>query len=173
MIMTGSRKIEHKIHTQNSGKVSQEGIDKAVISKAVLTTLQSEAVDMTCVVNILITDDEEIKKYNRDYRYIDKATDVLSFPMQIFTHAGWTGIDKPEPDEDTGELPLGDIVISSETIKRQAEEYRNTQENETAYMIVHSTLHLLGYDHDTDNNERVMIYRKNSIMKEMGYTSDQ
>jgi len=127
-------------------------------------TLSYEHVDVPCVVSVLITDDEGIRAYNYEYRGIDKATDVLSFPMQEFRYAGWKGISNPEFDESTGELTLGDIVISMETVKRQAKEYGNTIEHETVYMIVHSTLHLLGYDHADKRSEKIMHDKSKSII---------
>ena len=75
---------------------------------------------MPCVVSVLITDDEGIRDFNYEYRGIDKATDVLSFPMQEFQQAGWGGISNPEFDENTRALTLGDIIISLETVKRHA-----------------------------------------------------
>jgi len=110
--------------------------------------LKSEAVDMPCAVNVLITDDEGIRSYNSKYRGINKATDVLSFPMQEFDKEGWGGIGDMDIDLDTQTLPLGDIVISTTTIKRHARRYKHTFEQETVRMIIHSVLHLLGYDHN-------------------------
>jgi len=139
-----------------------------LIEQAVRKTLHSEAVDMLCVVSVMVTDDEGIRKYNNEYRDIDSATDVLSFPMQTFLQSGWGGINNTEIDEETGELPLGDIILSSESVKRQAIEYGNTTEYETAYLIIHSTLHLLGYDHDNEANERLMHDKNKGIIQEMG-----
>jgi probable rRNA maturation factor len=105
---------------------------------------------------VLITDDEGIRNYNYEYRGLDKPTDVLSFPMQTFRKAGWKGIYDPEFDESTGELLLGDIILSLETVKKHASEYGNTIEHETSYILIHSTLHLLGYNHIDENNEKIM-----------------
>jgi len=154
--------IKHKVFIQ-------DGDESSLIKSAVIETLNSEMVDMLCVVNVLITDDKKIRVYNRDYRGVDKATDVLSFPMQVFIKAGWDGIGEKEIDEETGDLPLGDIIISTESIERQAEEYGNTTEYETAYLIVHSTLHLLGYDHDNEANENIMHKKNKAIIKKMGF----
>ena len=141
------------------------------IKSACCMTLNYEGVDTLCVVNVLITDDSGIRKYNRDYRNIDNATDVLSFPMQVFEKAGWSSHSVLEFDEDTGELPLGDIVISAESVKRQAEEFENTIEYETAYLIIHSVLHLLGYDHFDQNSEKDMHTGTKKIINEMGFKS--
>jgi len=167
--MSDNNKIKHKITTKHSGGEAPERIYRSLVRQAVLMTLQSENVDDLCVVNVLITNDDGIRKYNLKYRDIDKETDVLSFPMQTFKQPGWSGLDSAELDEDTGELPLGDIVISSETVKRHASEYGNTIEHETTYMIIHSTLHLLGYSHENESNERTMHNKKKQLMREMGY----
>ena len=135
-----------------------------MINRAVSATLQYENVDVPCVVSLLITDDEGIRDYNYEYRGLDEPTDVLSFPMQTFRKAGWSGIYDPEFDESTGELTLGDIILSIETVKKHAIEYRNTIKQETVYMIVHSILHLLGYDHDDENGKSVMHNKSEEII---------
>ena len=156
--------MKHVINVQSNGANPIDGI----IDNAVRATLQNEEVDVLCVVNVLITDDEGIREYNREYRSIDKATDVLSFPMQEFIRAGWSGHGELEFDEDTGELPLGDIIISEESVARQATEYGNTAEYETAYLITHSTLHLLGYDHVDESSEKVMHDKSKALMHSLG-----
>ena len=161
--------IEHNIHTQQSGEEATDNGIGILIKQAVQSTLFFESVDLPCAVNILITDDKEIRKYNNEYRDIDSATDVLSFPMQTFKRSGWSEINNIELDEDTGEVPLGDIIISEESVKRQAGEYGNTAEHEMAYLIIHSTLHLLGYDHDTKDNEKFMHGKNKSILQEMSF----
>ena len=158
--------IEHQVFIQDIDREEQDTLSIEVIKQAVLATLWSEAVDVQCVVSVMVTDDEGFRGYNKKYRGIDKATDVLSFPMQVFDHSGWSGIVSLEIDEDTGKLPLGDIIISSESVRRQAEEYGNTVEYETAYLIIHSALHLLAYDHDNDSNEQAMHNRTKQILKE-------
>jgi len=162
--------INYKADIQYSKSTDPGASCTEIIKQAVAQTLQNEAVDMSCVVNILVTDDDQIRKYNRNYRGIDKATDVLSFPMQTFPQPGWSNSIDLEPDIDTGDIPLGDIIISAESVKRQADEYENTIEYETVYLIIHSTLHLLGYDHDTESNERKMHAKTDQIMQEMGFT---
>jgi len=140
-----------------------------LIKRAVLSALFNEQVDICCSISVLVTDDAGIRKYNRIYREIDTATDVLSFPMQSFTAAGWCGHDKLEFDENTGSLPLGDIIISMESLKKQAAEYGNTLEYETAYLIIHSMLHLLGYDHNSKSAEDLMHKKTGIIMRETGF----
>ena len=167
-----STKIKHKVYTRHNGGDPPENAYRSLIKKSVRATLQIEAVDIICVVNVLITDDEGIRCYNRDYRSVDGSTDVLSFPMQEFQHSGWDAQSDFELDEDTGELPLGDIIISMESAKRQANDYGNTFEYEIAYLIIHSTLHLIGYDHDKKSSEKDMHKKNKSIMQEMGFKTN-
>jgi len=164
--------MKHNINIQHSGKHTAGEIFTKIIKQAVSSALQFETVDLPCAVNVLIGNDKVIRKYNRDYRGIDKVTDVLSFPMQIFQKPGWGGCQSPEFDEDTGELPLGDIVISMERAEEQAAEYGNTPEYETVYLIIHSTLHLLGYDHENKINEKAMHIKCEKVMQEMGFKTD-
>ena len=161
-------KLKHKITVRKSGGSMPLYIIRDIIQKAVKATLNNEEVDTVCEANVLVTNDKGIRKYNCDYRGIDKATDVLSFPMQTFSKAGWSSISEPEPDRDTGYIPLGDIVASSETIKKHSDEYGKSIFDEWAYMIIHSTLHLLGYDHDNDHNEKAMFGKSDQIMQKMG-----
>ena len=165
--MDDVRNIEHKIHVQYDDNLKHNNSFDTLVSNAIIKTLTSEAVDMPCVVNVLITDDVGIGEYNREYRKIDKATDVLSFPMQTFLQAGWKGLSEPEFDEDTGDLSLGDIIISLESVKRQSAEYGNTVEYEMAYLIIHSSLHLIGYDHDDETNEKIMHSKNEKIIQEI------
>jgi len=164
--MIDINKIKHKVNIRIRGRRLQDDINKKAAKQAILMTLQYEKVDKLCVVNILVTGDKELRDFNREYRGIDRPTDVLSFPMQTFSHAGWDGCAMPEFDEDTGDLPLGDIVISKESIKRQAKENGNTTEKETTYLLIHSTLHLLGYDHESLKSKRVMRTIEKQVFKE-------
>jgi len=86
--------------------------------------------------------------------------------MQDFYGAGWESLVHPEPDKESGMLPLGDILISIETAKKQALEYGNTDDYEIAYLIIHTTLHLLGYDHDCEENEKMMHEKNKLIIQE-------
>jgi len=167
--------IIHKVSICNNTGETGGNLPEGSIERAVKKTLAAENVDMVCAVNVLVTGDEGIRDYNRDFRGIDEATDVISFPMQIFKTAGWEGLSDPEFDEDTGDLPLGDIVISSESVKSQAVEYGNTIDHEASYLIIHSTLHLLGYDHDNEVSEKVMHEKCENILYELrgGHKNDQ
>jgi len=164
--------ITHYVHIiQSSADVDNDECE-AIIRRTVIAFLQSEALDVSCTVSVLVTDDDGIREYNSKYRGIDKATDVLSFPMQTFLKAGWCEHEKLDFDKETGMLPLGDIVISTNSVKKQAAEYENTVEYETSYLIIHSMLHLLGYDHDNEENEKIMHKKNKELMLEMGFTTD-
>jgi len=161
--------IKHIINVKYSRGELRPPECRDIIKRAVCETLRNETVDTVCVVNVLITDDKGIQKYNRNYRNIDSATDVLSFPMQEFKHAGWNGCVLMEIDKDTGFLPLGDIVISSESVSKQAASYGNSVSEEMAYLTIHSTLHLLGYDHADETNEKLMHSKSKSIIQKTGF----
>lgn len=113
-------------------------------------------------VNLLLTMNDEIREMNRSFRQIDKATDVLSFPMVDYEEAG--NFDFLEDVDvyfhpESGELMLGDIVISKEKVLSQAEEYGHSIEREYAFLIAHSMLHLFGYDH-MEEDERIEMEQK-------------
>jgi len=163
---------KHKIYIQQGNKRVMCGYCKKLMKRAVVWVLLGEKVDLACTVDILVTDNDIIHTYNRDYRGLDKTTDVLSFPMQIFDRPGWNGLCAAECDMDTGYLPLGDIIISAEAVRKQAAEYGNSVLYETTYLIIHSTLHLLGYDHNNEANEKTMHDKSKKIMQEMGFAID-
>ena len=132
----------------------------------VKTALEAEGVALTCEINILLTDDEGIREVNRDMREIDRATDVLSFPM--FNLAPGEHPEEWDADPDSGPVPLGDMCISVERARAQAEEYGHSFEREICYLAVHSVLHLLGYDHlDEGEMKKQMRQREEAIMAQL------
>lgn len=134
---------------------------KMLIRQAVNATLEYENVEDDCEVSITFCDDEKIRELNKKFRNIDKATDVLSFPL--FDEDGLDGF-VPEM-----ECMLGDIVISLERARAQAEEFGHSYEREAAFLAVHSVLHLLGYDHETgEEDELDMRRRQSDVMKKIG-----
>lgn len=117
-------------------------------------------------VNVTLTDNEEIHKINREFRQIDRPTDVLSFPMIEYEVPGdftWIEADEDAAQDcfhpETGELLLGDIVISVEKVKEQAQEFGHSLERELGFLVAHSMLHLFGYDH-MEEEERLVMERK-------------
>ena len=139
---------------------------KRRLRHTVNTALAAEGVTLRCEINILLTDDEGIREVNRTMREIDRATDVLSFPMFDLAPGEHPGEEDADPD--TGLVPLGDMCISLERAKAQAAEYGHSFEREVCYLSVHSVLHLLGYDHlDEGEMKRQMRGREEEIMKQL------
>ena len=149
-----------------------DGTIRSVIEEA----LQYVGCEYECCVNVLLTDDAGIHEMNREYRGIDRPTDVLSFPMVDYdTPADFTVVDRyPEDyaDPDTGELNLGDIVISLERMEAQAKEYGHSERRELAFLVAHSMLHLCGYDHIDDGERVVMEQKQEEILARLGITRD-
>lgn len=138
------------------------------LKTCVSATLRAEKVPVPCEINILVTDDQTIRVINSEYRKIDKATDVLSFPMFQFT-PGQLPDDLTEYlDPETGLLPLGDMAISREHAEAQAKEFGHSVKREIGYLTIHSILHLLGYDHtDEGAMKRQMRAREEAICKKI------
>ncbi len=136
---------------------------KMLTRRAVVATLDHEQYHNPCEVSVTYTDNEGIHALNRQYREVDKPTDVLSFPLMDFSGES----DEPVADEPV--VSLGDIVISLEKAREQAEEYGHSFEREVAFLTVHSMLHLLGYDHETsESDEQDMRARQTAVMEAMG-----
>ena len=124
-------------------------------------------------VNLLLTMNKEIQEMNAEFRHIDRATDVLSFPMIDYEKAGELAFLEEDDSYfncDTGELMLGDIVISKEKVIAQAEEYGHTIKREYAFLIAHSMLHLLGYDHMEEQERLEMERKQKEILEQLGIT---
>lgn len=122
-------------------------------------------------IDLLLTHDEEIHEMNREHRGIDRPTDVLSFPMLEFAIPGdFSGIDEEAEDifnPESGELMLGDIVISADRVLAQADEYGHSPRREYAFLIAHSILHLCGYDHMEEDERAVMEEKQREIMEKI------
>ncbi len=136
---------------------------KMLTRRAIVATLEHEQYHNPCEVSVTYIDNEGIHELNLQYREKDAPTDVLSFPLMDFSGES----DEPVADEPV--VSLGDIVISLERAYEQAEEYGHGFEREVAFLTVHSMLHLLGYDHETgEEDERDMRARQSAIMEIMG-----
>ena len=130
------------------------------------TALAAEGVDFPCEIDVRLTDDETIHEINREMREVDRATDVLSFPMFELTPGELPGEEDADPG--TGLVPLGDMVISLEHVAAQAKEYGHSNRRELAYLVTHSVLHLLGYDHlDEGPMKAQMREHEEAIMKRL------
>lgn len=121
-------------------------------------------------VNLLLTDDAAIHEMNQEFRQVDRSTDVLSFPMLEYEVPGdFSGLEAAEDafNPETGELMLGDIVISKEHVLAQAKAYEHSPKREFAFLIAHSMLHLFGYDHMEEEERLVMEEKQRDIMKKI------
>jgi probable rRNA maturation factor len=135
---------------------------KMLIRHTILETLDYEGMENDVEVSVTFVDDEGIRELNNKFRGMDKPTDVLSFPLFDFE-----GTDEPPVDEI--ENMLGDIVVSLEKAQAQADEYGHSFEREVAFLCVHSTLHLLGYDHETSEEDELdMRSRQTAVMEMLG-----
>ena len=136
--------------------------------------LEQEGISVPCEVNLLITDAEGIRALNRDFRSLDRETDVLSFPALEFETPGELP-ELSEPslhDPETGNLILGDIAVCLERVRSQAEEYGHSEKREFAFLVAHSMLHLLGYDHESAEDAKVMEQKQESALQKLGITRD-
>ena len=139
----------------------------ALIRKVIRTALAAEGVDFPCEVDVLLTDDAGIHAINRDMRQVDRPTDVLSFPEFDLTPGELPSSEDADPG--TGLVPLGDMVISMEHVAAQAKEYGHSKRRELSYLVVHSALHLLGYDHLDEGPEKArMRAREEAILAQLG-----
>lgn len=147
---------------------------KEIIEAMVLEALDFEGCPYEAEVNVILTDDEAIREINREHREIDRATDVLSFPMidyeipASFDHVEDHVEDYFNPE--TGELMLGDIIISVDKVREQAEKYGHSETRELAFLVAHSMLHLFGYDHMEEEERLVMEDKQREILERKGYT---
>ena len=135
--------------------------------------LDQEDCPYECEISLVLCGEEEIRETNRNFREIDRVTDVLSFPMQDFQTPAEYDFLEEEDDAfhpETGELLLGDIMICIPRMLSQAEEYGHGVKREYAFLIAHSMLHLLGYDHMTPEEAAVMEQKQNQVLNELGIT---
>ena len=148
------------------------GLEYEETAKMVINqVLEEEGCPYEAEVNLLLTSDEEIHRMNREYREVDRPTDVLSFPqVEYETPADFSWAEEHEVDcfdPDSGELLLGDIVISLDKVKEQAEKYGHGVRREYAFLIAHSVLHLTGYDHMEEEERQVMEQKQREIMERL------
>ena len=149
--------------------IEYEELAKKVVQKV----LDMEGCPYDAQVNLVLTDNEEIQRVNTEFREIPAPTDVLSFPMIPFeTPADYTIVEEDQSyfDLDTDELLLGDIMISVDKVFAQAEEYGHSVTREFCFLVAHSMLHLLGYDHMTPEEAVVMENKQRTALDELGIT---
>ncbi len=151
-----------------------------VIRQVVETAAAQESFPVQFELSVTLTDNDRIWQINRQYRGVDRPTDVLSFPALQFPSAGdFSRVisDKERSPEDfidpeTGLLILGDIVISLEKVEEQAEEYGHSRKRELAFLTAHSMMHLFGYDHMEDAEREVMEKHQEAVLEKLGITRD-
>lgn len=130
----------------------------ALIKKAAAAALRTEGVE-DAIISVMLTDDEGIHRVNREFRGVDRATDVLSFPLNELVPGQFDPADC-EQDPETGAVMLGDMMISVPRCEEQGEEFGHGYEREIQYLTVHSVLHLLGYDHVDEGEMKAQMRRR-------------
>lgn len=158
--------------TEENFDFELEEVALTVINK----TLEIEQCPYEVEVNLLITDNEGIRIYNRENREIDKPTDVLSFPNLFFEKESDFSFSEKEKvdyeDPETGKIILGDIIISAEKVKEQAKEYGHSEKREYAFLTAHSMLHLCGYDHMESGEAKIMEQKQEEILNLLQITRE-
>lgn len=136
-----------------------------LIEMCTRAALEEEQIDEDAQVSVTLVDNDAIREINNEHRGIDKATDVLSFPLG--------DEDSFDTDPETGAILLGDIVISLERAMEQAKEYAHSYRREVAFLITHSLFHLLGYDHvDSEEDEKLMFGKQDKVLEKLGITRE-
>ncbi len=144
-----------------------------VLKNTILFALKEEEVNIPCEVSLTFVDNASIREINRENRQIDRETDVLSFPMLEYENnmvfkEYYKDFKFDETYLDEGELVIGDIVLSLEKAKEQAKEYGHSFERECNYLVIHSVLHLLGYDHMVEEDKVKMRAREEELLNKLG-----
>ena len=149
---------------------------KELLDKIMETVMEMENCPYETTVNLLLTDNEGIRVYNRDYRGLDQETDVLSFPNILFGKEGdFSVVEEDEADyfdPDSGELLLGDIILSAQRVEAQAQEYGHSLLREFAFLTAHSMFHLCGYDHMIPQEAAVMDKKQKEVLERLNITRD-
>lgn len=149
--------MQHRLYIYREKRGLGHPETAALVKKAAAAALRAEGVDEPCEIGVTLTNDKGIHGINCEQRGVDRPTDVLSFPID-------------EMNYDTDRRYLGDMVLSLERAEAQGEEYGGGFAHEVQYLTVHSVLHLLGYDHLDEGEEKSkMRAREKAIMKELGY----
>ena len=149
----------------NQRKVKLYSGVRMLVRRACAAVLAEERFPYSAEVDVSFVDNEQIKRLNADFRNIDSATDVLSFPL------GENGVYDKNPA--TGAVTLGDVIISVERAEAQAKEYGHSIQREIAFLTVHSMLHLLGYDHvNSQKDSQIMREKEESVLLKMGLSRE-
>ena len=161
-------------YVENETEVKLSFDIQEILDKIMDVVMEMEDCPYETTVNLLLTDNSGIREYNKNYRNLDKETDVLSFPNIPFDEAGdFTGVEADEADyfdPDSGELILGDIILSVDRILSQAQEYGHSVLREFAFLTAHSMFHLCGYDHMEEYEAAIMEKKQEAVLTKLGIT---
>lgn len=164
-------------YVENETEVSFPFDLETVVEEVAQAVLEGEKCPYEVQLNVLVTDNHGIREYNREHRGIDKETDVLSFPNLVFALQGvFEDINEEDEadyfDPETGELILGDIIISADKVKEQAQSYGHSLKREFAFLVAHSMYHLCGYDHVEETDAACMERKQEELLNMLGITRD-
>ena len=155
--------MDHEIYVSREIPRLGHNNSAALIKKAAALTLRAEGVEKA-IISVMLTDDEGIRRVNREFRGVDRATDVLSFPLNELVPGAFDPAEC-ETDPENGAVLLGDMMISVPRCEEQGRDFGHGYEREIQYLTVHSVLHLLGYDHlDEGKMKKQMRAREKEIM---------
>lgn len=162
------------IGLDNESEVTFDFDWEKTVEKTILSALDQEGCPYECEVSVLLTDNAGIQEVNREMRGIDRPTDVLSFPSAEYASpADFDGLDDQDVfNPETGEYILGDILISAEKVRSQAAEYGHSEMRELAFLTAHSMLHLMGYDHEDEEERKRMEERQEAVLQRIGITRE-
>lgn len=150
------------VDNRDERTILTESLERA-LRRALGMTLEKEGRSDAVEISLSFVNAEEMQRLNRSYRNVDSVTDVLSFPLE----------EDPTRYPKGAPLPLGDIVICMDRVFEQAEAYGHSREREMLYLCVHSLLHLLGYDHETEEEKRVMRRKEEAVMEALGLPQEK
>ena len=163
-------------YVENETEQSFSFSEKETLDRVLEAVLTAEGCPYEAAVSLLLTDGAGIRQYNAQYRDIDAETDVLSFPnLEFETPGDFSVAETAEADcfdPDSGELVLGDIILSVERVKSQAKEYGHSELREFAFLVAHSLFHLCGYDHMEEKEAARMEEKQEAVLAALGITRD-
>lgn len=163
-------------YVENETSVTFPFDAEEIVEKVCTAVLDAEQCPYEAQINVVITDNAGIREINFETRGIDRETDVLSFPNVDFEEEGVFDIDEEAEadyfDPDSGELMLGDIMISADKVYAQAEEYGHTPMREFAFLVAHSMFHLCGYDHMEEQEAKRMEQKQEAVLVQLGITRE-
>ncbi|MDE7131895.1 MAG: rRNA maturation RNase YbeY [Lachnospiraceae bacterium] len=164
-------------YVENETKVDFPFNVQDILNKIMEAVTQMENCPYETTVNLLITDNAGIREYNKNYRDMDRETDVLSFPNIFFDNEGdFSQVENMSADyfdPDSGELILGDIILSADRVLSQAREYGHSVLREFAFLTAHSMFHLCGYDHMEEREAAVMEEKQEAVLMNLGISRAQ